>query len=361
MTPLKRGHDMYQALFSIGLIVIAAGVSGCSTMPLSDGGKANCAAATIAHLPQCVEGRFGIVLASGAPEEELAAISGAADAGVLLWERYFGGTPPRASVVLGDITDAELARLQAAGFQAILPWRSRAMFMDDIGAQVRAQLAEKLAGQPQEVLDRAYAAAMAQAEEKITGRSAASLPVPHELGHLWLKVVYWQGAPDDGVRRYGTPAADWLDEAAALLMEDETYVASRYAQLRELDAQGSLIPLAQLVSMEHPLFRPAQDLVSEGGGTTSTTVRILTGEEAALLAQQTSAGSFYAQIRAFADFLIAQSEEERIFAVIAKAEAGGTSFPDWLAEHGEAFGLAGDMDLLEVTFLTWLHLKLVSG
>nr|WP_313521150.1 hypothetical protein [Brevundimonas diminuta] len=182
--------------------------------------------------------------------------------------------------------------------------------------------------------------------------------VPHELGHLWFTAAFWpeRAAADAAPRHYGGPGPDWLDEAAAVILEDEPTAAQRRDHFRALmkgetvpavgpiNGRAILLDLPGLLAREHPgLARAvavAPELAVKGGVGVSFTPAGAGPRPAAL------ERVFYIQTRVFADYLIRTSGRPAILAVIAQAMADGRSFEDWLASDGAAHGLPSTLSAL---------------
>jgi hypothetical protein len=148
---------------------------------------------------------------------------------------------------------------------------------------------------------------------------------PHELGHAWLMNSYaWQW--ESG---YGTPAADWLDEAAAVLMEDTVLTKLRRDELikyyrKRQATQKGMLPLDTLLTMAHP---------SEGTAPPVT---------------------LDALSRGFADFLLERATDPTILDAIAANEASGSNIADWLKANGARHGLPTTISDLDKEWQRWV-------
>ena len=200
--------------------------------------------------------------------------------------------------------------------------------------------------------------------EQVVARAMSQMPdaraqaamdagmVPHELGHLWFTAAFWPRLPEtdsDAPRHYGGPGPDWLDEAAAVVLEDDATAAQRRDQFRALmrgetvpavgpvDGRAILLDLPGLLSREHPgLARAvaASPEVTANGGIGVSFTPAGSGARPAALERV-----FYIQTRVFADYLIQTTGRPAILAEIAQAMAVGDSFEDWLRESGAGYGL----------------------
>jgi hypothetical protein len=183
--------------------------------------------------------------------------------------------------------------------------------------------------------------------------------LPHELGHLWFTQAFWPTAGQDseGVSHYGGPGPDWLDELAAILLEDAPTTERRRAQMQQL-LRGEVVPtigpvagrdtlldLKGFLSRAHPALARVQMTppnLPAGGGV--ALVYTPAGGAPSTAAQERL---FYIQARAFADFLIDQTGQPTVFADIAQALSNGRTFESWLSTEGVALGLPDTVDGLD--------------
>nr|WP_312294979.1 hypothetical protein [Brevundimonas diminuta] len=306
----------------------------------------------------CAAADHGVVLASAQPEaERLATYARAGEA--RFSTRFDRDIAPYVVVSTPPLPDR--AALDAAGFSHILPWPAPRAF-DEAARRSIEQGARRFAAsqnmspaQTEEVVARA----LSQIPDAKAQAALDAGMVPHELGHLWFTAAFWPertetdpGAP----RHYGGPGPDWLDEAAAVILEDEPTAAQRRAHFRALmkgeavpavgpiEGRAILLDLPGLLAREHPgLARAvavAPELAVKGGVGVSFTPAGAGPRPAAL------ERVFYIQTRVFADYLIQTSGRPTILAEIAQAMAGGRSFEDWLASDGAAHDLPSTLSAL---------------
>jgi hypothetical protein len=170
----------------------------------------------------------------------------------------------------------------------------------------------------------------------------------HELGHLWLDENYaWK--PQKDFVQYGTPAADWLDETAAVLLEDSLTTEIRRAGLVRSYRAGSIKPLDTLFTMQHPqneLF--ASMTPADTGGVAAALERAMRATPSGL------ADSFYEQCRGLIDFLLERTDDPTIFGAIAANEANGSNMAEWLRTNGARYKLPTTVDGLEQEWQRWL-------
>lgn len=277
-----------------------------------------------------------------------------------LFRRHFGRPASRGAVVAGGsagVRPAWRETLSTAGASWALPWLDaddRRRFIED---GVRKQIAAQLGDADPSLIDAAVAQALAKA--KPSGRDAdATLRggLRHEIGHLLLIQAFWPDSSGGG-SHYGGPGPDWLDEVAAVLMEDPSLTASRRSRLRNLagdDARGAaLLPLADFFVATHPLAGYSERLRPTDGGSTLTVLR---GEEAQALSGRGIA--FYVQARAVADFLIESGGEADVFGSIAQALSSGRDMDAWLALRGRDYGLPDSVEGLQRQWRSWLAQRL---
>jgi len=273
------------------------------------------------------------------------------------------------AIRLGDA--ASDADLRDAGYAGVLPWvlldQRLEMLRDTIRRQVEVQTQGLPPAVVEQVLEQAYASAgvSAAGEEDDPDKTAGAMV--HELGHLWFSLGLGWPEAVDGRTAYGAAdAPDWMDEVAAVLMENATLTDGRRAHLSALYVDGgedALAPLATYLSLEHPLLAAAamrQEVLAqraaEGGANQSQAI-VLTGEDAqAFLAQSTGMAPevFYAQTRGFIDYIDARSGGATFFADAAQAVRHGATFSDWLGEHASEYGVPASVDALQEDWGSWL-------
>jgi hypothetical protein len=198
--------------------------------------------------------------------------------------------------------------------------------------------------------------------------------IPHELGHFWFTEAFWPDAvsPDaaspDGAERpnhYGGPGPDWLDELAAVILEDDENAARRRAQFASL-VRGETVPsigrgvpraqvldLRRFLSREHPVLAggmgPPPTMPTGGSAGVAVTFTPAGAERG----RSSEAGLFYLQARSLADYLAATSRRSDIFAAIARFVAAGGSTESWFERHGGSYGLPASIAALEAAWQAW--------
>lgn len=306
----------------------------------------------------CAAAERGVALAATPAEaERLAEHARAAEGRFAV--RFSRDIAPYAVVSTPPVPDR--AALKAAGFVHVLPWPAARAF-DEAARRAVEQGARRFAAsqamsprQTEEVVSRA----LSQIPDAKAQAALDAGMVPHELGHLWFTAAFWPDQPGtdaDAPRHYGGPGPDWLDEAAAVVMEDEATAAQRRDQFRTLikgeivpavgpiEGRALLLDLPGLLSREHPgLARAvaAAPEISAVGGVGVSFTPAGAGPRPAALERV-----FYIQTRVFADYLIRASGRPAILADIARGLANGRSLEAWLAAEGGAHGLPSTVSAL---------------
>ena len=250
-----------------------------------------------------------------------------------------------------------------------LPWidneTKAAMLRDSIVAQVEAQTASlpeaQRAAVVQQALAKAEGAAPAHADPEMEDGAIA-----HEIGHLLFN-RYFDGPERESAdrsARYGSSAPDWLDETAAVALENDAQTRSRYVAAREAyDADGTVLafPLDTYLSMDHPLLQSAQALKTLERGSTGAVM--LSGDEATAFLEASGGkpAAFYRQTRMFIDYLMETSGDPRILYAIAEAYRNGGDLSGWLARSGGENGLPETLEALETELEAWAKAKLADA
>lgn len=119
--------------------------------------------------------------------------------------------------------------------------------------------------------------------------------LPHEIGH---QIFIHELMPRTSEDQYGGAAPDWLDEMAAIALEDEFGVRKRRFEARLFARQGELLPLGRLLAMTHPEWQQPGAPVRTAFGVPRPPVSTVTP-------------FYYATIRALFDLLVYRSDSER--------------------------------------------------
>ncbi|WP_213979128.1 hypothetical protein [Sphingomonas sp. dw_22] len=304
----------------------------------------------------CVATRDGIAIAATGEAATLASVIDEAS------DRYAAAFAPPgkpiAVVAGGSLTRDQGDFLRAHGYIPF-PWISGDQRRTLAAGAIRAQIVAQHPELSPEQRDAAVAGALAQRSSDPGGaRERGALA--HELGHMWFRDMFDRTpAPASEETRYGSAAPDWIDEMAAILVENDQLTEQRRAALsRYVAGSGTdgLYPLAEYLTMEHPVLRAAEARqavagtpVQEGG----SRVMVLSGADAQKLTGTTTPIRFYVQSRGFADFLIERSAEPHIFDTIAKALSRGQGFEDWLRRDGKRHRLPSTLAELNLAWEAW--------
>lgn len=310
----------------------------------------------------CVVNGRGLALALPDQAEQLASTLNGA---VTNFESHFAPSSHNVAVLGTPTLPAEpTAFLKERGFLS-LPWITEASRAGLIRSSVERQVKAQTQGMSEEQRARVLAQALAQLGDLDEGKpqppSALELgALAHEAGHILFRGFYDGDAlPEKGIVRYGSSAADWIDELAAVLNENDDLTRGRYANARKRLDQGvraNPFTLAEFFEMEHPSLRAAQALRERSGKSGENVTLILSGEEAEQFLKESRGdpSEFYLQARLFADFMLDISNDQRIFAKIANGVKVHGSFEAWLNADQEGLGLAADIAGLEARFGAWV-------
>ncbi|WP_428153549.1 hypothetical protein [Brevundimonas sp.] len=309
----------------------------------------------------CTETPHGVALAMDQANAD--ALARHASAGEARFQTYFArNIAPYA--VTSSSTPLDRGALETAGFVHVLPWPDPEAFDRARRQGIEAAARQFASSQGLGAVQADQLVARALANGGAEGGKAAldAGMLPHELGHLWFTQAFWPAAGqgdegDEGVSHYGGPGPDWLDELAAILLEDGPTTDRRRAQMQLL-LRGEVVPtigpvagrdalldLKGFLSRAHPALARVQMAppnLPAGGGV--ALVYTPAGGAPSAAAQERL---FYIQARAFADFLIDKTGRPTVFADIAQALAEERTFEAWLSTDGAALGLPDTIDGLD--------------
>ena len=330
------------------------------TMPNLDGSSGLCQRALSAAPAYvvCTETPHGVVLAMDQANAD--ALARHASAGEARFQAHFARDIHPYAVTLSPPAP-ERAALETAGFFRVLPWPDPEVFEQARRQGIEVAARQFASSQGLGVVQADQMVARALANGGADGGKAAldAGMAPHELGHLWFTQAFWPtaGQAEEGVSHYGGPGPDWLDELAAVLLEDAPTTDRRRAQMDML-LQGEVVPaigpvagremlldLKGFLSRPHPALARVQ--INPPGlpaGAGVTLVYTPAGSGPSTVVQERL---FYIQARAFADFLIEKTGRAAVFAAIAQALADRRTFEDWLSNDGAALGLPATVEGLD--------------
>lgn len=165
--------------------------------------------------------------------------------------------------------------------------------------------------------------------------------IRHELGHqVFLRRVLPPGKRDS----YGSDAPDWLDEAAAIVMETPQMKDQRRVVARMLAAQGKLLPLGDFLAMPHPEAKSAGDRPASASPN---------GTFAPQNPLQTLV--FYSQCQVFTDFLISKTGEAAILRKLADTIGRNEDYVAFLVQEIAIEGGQSSIDDVNSMFLGWVR------
>lgn len=285
--------------------------------------------------PACIASAQGLAYAD--TDEEAAGAARAQAGAAVQFEAYFGDVPA-GLVVLSTSYDPEDARrfATAHGLAYAQVWLSAS------AKQAMTARAMRRAGLDTARIRRATAGMADQHENSLR----------HEVGHAMYAARFWPGSDEAASEpRYGSPAPDWLDEVAAILMESAKSQGARASQYLQAlrSSPRDIPPLSQFLQMEHPVREPALARQLERGARTDSGVKMMVSREADLLA----AASFYGQSLLVGMFLIETADDPRVLATISTAIADGLAFADWITEHGASHDLPDSLAALQAAWEDW--------
>jgi len=182
----------------------------------------------------------------------------------------------------------------------------------------------------------------------------------HEVGHAMYEAMYWPGSIGTPRDRYGTPAPDWLDEAAAIAMEpieaQGRHVAAfiDFAKRRPRDIPD----LADFLASEHPVRNAGLASALARGPKSDSGVRMMVASSGDRFPGMET---FYGQSLLTALFLAETSGNPQILATISRATADGLDFDAWLARDGAELKLPATVAALQPLWNDWLQQVLRRG
>ncbi|PCI62417.1 MAG: hypothetical protein COB37_06815 [Kordiimonadales bacterium] len=322
---------------------------------------------------ECSTSKTGIVIGKTGDLANLAAVM---DDAAERYRKYYGTEPAQAALVLGGSIDAGLkADLDSSGFKTQLPWLTSEdkakLYSSAIRTQIKAQKPD-LSAAALEALVKTTMATLNKTGGNNSAVQREQGAVAHEFAHLWYMDAFWPKKDHEASHnspQYGGAGPDWLDEMAAVLAENETLTSSRRSRLVTVlkdNPAEALWPLKEYFTMEHPIFRKIQKQMeavqkeASDGVTMKTRVVVYNDEEYKKLIGGTGERDpslFYAQSRAFADFLIEATGEDRIFASISRHIADGGTMRSWLRDVGKEKGLPTTLVDLQTRWDLWLQTR----
>ena len=336
-------------------ILSIALVTGCSPAPIITANGCD-------SFDPCITQNGIAVLA---PPEVAKPILLSAQEGARYFKRYFGKEALPIAIVSGGKVSPEMhINLKEAGYESALPWLSANDKIALAQSTIRRQLIEQTKGMPPEQQEAIIKMALAKMDKTETMPGTMSAieqgALTHELGHKWFISAFPR--EDDEVnntQRYGGWAPDWLDETAAVLLENESMVSRRRKAFKTMKSED-LYPLKEFFTMEHPALKSALALNEKFGSNNTmgeSRAIILTDEKADEFLQGSAATDptiFYTQARGFADYVMSATQDEQIFAKLAQHLSVDQTLESWLAQTD---GLDNSLEALTQDWNKWLETR----
>lgn len=310
--------------------------------------------AALATAPICRDTPNGVVV--GLSEEAVASAVEEAIIAEQTWATTFGAAPAPYGVVLDQAIPAEA--VEAAGAVRVLPWMSVAARRQVMEQGVRDAVARQAPAERAEAL---VASAVQQATPQIeasVGKSTQPGVMAHELGHYWYIEAYWKDVPK-AADAYASAAPDWLDEAAAVLMEREGLTEARRTAFRQVWAENPRTDAVSALMAEiHPAFASGATAEALTAGTpegTGPRMITMTGEE---FQRRTgtdinAAGVFYIRVRAMLDFIEAKTGDHQALVRLTTHLRDGGTVDDWLTDDPAGRQLGGSVGAVDSAFKAW--------
>jgi len=335
-------------------MLAALSVAACAAIP--DATTSPCVALRI----DCTESENILIIGKA---EEQADLLQQAVAASEKFEKLFNKTPGKTVIMPGGtISPDHYKTFEASGYSVKLPWISAADKAALREASIRRQVEEQTKDLPEAVKATAMAQALAAAGSPKTDPSDTTQAgaFSHELGHLWFIDAF---KPADSAAQtghaYGGWAPDWLDETAAILMENSELAESRREDFLNVPDE-EIVPLMTFLTMEHPAAQSAKFLnerFRKTEGQTESRTTVLTGDDAKEFLKNSggnSAANFYAQSKAFSDFLLSYSDDTQIYTSLTNDLLEGSSFESWLMSEGAVWGLPTTLTELDKSWQAWI-------
>jgi hypothetical protein len=317
----------------------------------------------------CIETSAGAAIAADIDRADR--LSRLGEAGEVRFQTYFGRDAPPYVILeateRADTTDPK-ASLEGAGFKRVLVWFSQEHHVHQVAAATRASAETSARRQGLDeamvstVGDRAVAA---RRPGRLTLDAREAQVVPHELGHGWFVKTFWPEYGPVAQDHYGGPGPDWLDEIAAILMEDGDGAEERRKVFRDVyqgRANGALatfpvtdlINLPRFLSRDHPVQNRPDIRPEDRPAGGAVGVRIIDDSDPDAITSVLEAALYYPQGRMFADFLLDQTGNPQVFRSIAEALTQGDSFESWLGMQRPSFRLPETITELDAAWRDWL-------
>jgi hypothetical protein len=350
-------------------IKLWAGIAGCAlgAQAAPAAAPGGCAAATKAlGIAACVETAQGVALAD--TPGEAAALAEYGRGAEARFEKHFGRKAAPYALLTSE-KEANLGALKALGYRTTHRWQTDSQYDESMLAALKTNIQKMVAerGMSKEQADQFYNQALDGHAKRTEGGARNKTKggvIPHQIGHASLTHAFWPQAESSGGDPHSAgPAPDWLDEIAAIVIEDDAMSAQRREQFKGgykssgFDPMTFLLSPAQLVSLGDLLTKPYPSMPSTGTGAAGMTMMVMRAGPGGPASPMVEGMAYGLKARMFADYLIERSGKPAIFGNIAAAFSQNQTLEQWLAGEGKTLGLPGDVAGLEADWKAWLLKK----
>ena len=273
------------------------------------------------------------------------------------YSKHFG-TPPENGLIIDINTIKEEEGFGLENYDWHLAWPfdgpQQNQAMQAMEAQFRQQIKEQLIQSGQDASAASIEKILAKFRKSLNLNNSAtqglSLTTPsiiaHEIGHQFFIHGIWSSYAVESETQYGSTAPDWLDEAAAILMEDEAHTTSRRDIFRSaLQTQAVFSPSA-LFKAIHPQAKSQMLLEAKANARNNA-------NGVSISIQPSGDGDhslFYAKVRVFLDYLASRTTNATYMRSISLHLKSNGTMESWLEAYGSDFGLPDTLSMLDRDF-----------
>ena len=152
------------------------------------------------------------------------------------YKEFFGIEALPAAIVMDGVLDQGAKDTVKESYLVLLPWMTLESQEERLRAALKAQFKQQMADMPEEDIEKAVNEALGSSDGSFGGENRKEIHqgvVSHELGHQFFIHSFWPKEADQSEKggfkadQYGGPAPDWLDEMAAVLMENDALSETR--------------------------------------------------------------------------------------------------------------------------------------
>lgn len=271
------------------------------------------------------------------------------------YQNHFG-TPPVGGLVIDINILKDEQQSDFDSYNWVLPWPFAGPQDNEaskaIEAQLRQQIKDQLIQAGEDASEARVEALLAEFRKKLnlgdSGTISFATPgiIAHEIGHQFFVHGIWGENAEASDTQYGSTAPDWLDEAAAILMEDAPLTQNRRDNFQSILQTRPATAPSQMFKAEHPkanseMLQDAKNKARESSSGFSISANAKdNGKHSA----------FYAEVRAFLDYLNERSVKSGYMRSITLHLKSGGTMEGWLHEHGAEFGLMSTLKSLDADY-----------